>query len=830
MMLRLFRFFGVRAFGGFSKTITIDEKTTAGFVVWLNMPVEADIPVELEWLDITEQSQVEKVMISRQGHAMTSFQNRIVVSGGVIEGDQDEYLYAGDVYTCTPPEYTVELIQQNPEWDHRAYHTMIGYEEAIGGGKKKEWLYLLGGLAKNGACDDVWYSSNGISWELAFSSDPNQTMWSGRFWHTTSQYDGKIVLYGGVNRDAETGRLSFLSDVWTSSRPSEAAWTRLTSSLCASETSYVSAFLTSVSFVVSTDVVTNDCGNRYAWCGASSAPQCCVGVCEENYCADETHTAFDSDIQSFASHDAQGFLNLSATSSSCDQNETMWSHPRIFASIAMFRNSSEAIVVGGASRVLYGAKGFSANRQQFDGVNNEVWILRANTSTKPTTIDSREMYRIPWSPRIAASVTVFQNKLFVLGGSSDGTAIVGDFWCYGCETIPPVTTPEPDVTTMAPNPPRDEKSPNTVAVIAIVVSSLVASTVFLVVYCTPECRRWRRRMYARLRGNFDDDLREELLSGARVRSERTWILDSAVVTQGQAIGHGTSGTVYRGTFQGAPCAVKKLRIFSDEMRKTVFEEASMLSALRHPNIVHTFGVCVEDRGVLIVMELCETSLGKIIVNGDLKKWTPERRLRVALDVCCGMAFLHARNIVHRDLKPDNCIVGKDGKMKLCDFGVSRSQHGVRVGLRATGHAGSPLFMSPEALQGNEAAALDPKLDVYSFGIVCWMIATFDEPYREELVKLTPLKFMQAVCSGLRPEIRDDLSNDLISLLCECWHADAKMRPASFEEIGRRLSKMAFPVGKIHISLPPSCEGSFDATALEGISCDTPVTPRPEHCE
>ena len=88
----------------------------------------------------------------------------------------------------------------------------------------------------------------------------------------------------------------------------------------------------------------------------------------------------------------------------------------------------------------------------------------------------------------------------------------------------------------------------------------------------------------------DNELREELLQRAQSRAKDTWILQNDAVKLGQAIGFGSSGTVFKATYRGASCAVKKLRILSESMRKTVFEEASL--NLRHPNICYTFGICV----------------------------------------------------------------------------------------------------------------------------------------------------------------------------------------------------------------------------------------------
>ena len=287
------------------------------------------------------------------------------------------------------------------------------------------------------------------------------------------------------------------------------------------------------------------------------------------------------------------------------------------------------------------------------------------------------------------------DKVLLLGGTSNGMDSSQWLWCLGCDSSGEVTTTAPD--------PSDENHSSGVLTYVpwvIAVTALVFGICVVLIYSEVS------RHVAKLFSNEDNELREELLQRAHIRAKDTWILDNDAVKLGPAIGFGSSGTVFRGTYRGASCAVKKLRILSDAMRKTVFEEASL--NLRHPNICYTFGICVNGRSVRIVMELCRTSIGRMLIDEDIV--SIEMRFKMALDICRGMAFLHSCRIVHRDLKPDNCLVSHDGNVKICDFGVSRvdakrlrRKH--KNAMMTTGHAGSPLFMPPEALRGDAESAV-----------------------------------------------------------------------------------------------------------------------------
>ena len=79
----------------------------------------------------------------------------------------------------------------------------------------------------------------------------------------------------------------------------------------------------------------------------------------------------------------------------------------------------------------------------------------------------------------------------------------------------------------------------------------------------------------------------------------------------------------------------------------------MLSQLNHPNIVRFYGICVEEKHVYLVTELCSSSLANLIEGQSLDVSV---KARVSLQVAQGMAYIHSKGIYHRDLKPDNVLL------------------------------------------------------------------------------------------------------------------------------------------------------------------------------
>ncbi len=109
---------------------------------------------------------------------------------------------------------------------------------------------------------------------------------------------------------------------------------------------------------------------------------------------------------------------------------------------------------------------------------------------------------------------------------------------------------------------------------------------------------------------------------------------------------------------------------------------------------------------------------------DLSRYTRDRILTdgelvgVALQLCDGLARIHAGGIIHRDIKPANLMLTTMGVVKLADFGIA--QTGEALHMPTTGPIGTQLFMSPEQREGKP---VDGRSDIYSAGVTLYVMAT-----------------------------------------------------------------------------------------------------------
>ncbi|HEY7863712.1 MAG TPA: protein kinase, partial [Thermoanaerobaculia bacterium] len=137
------------------------------------------------------------------------------------------------------------------------------------------------------------------------------------------------------------------------------------------------------------------------------------------------------------------------------------------------------------------------------------------------------------------------------------------------------------------------------------------------------------------------------------------------------LGAGGMGEVYRARDSrlGRDVAIKVLpaEMSADRDRLARFEqEARAASALNHPGIVTIYDIGRADSVPYIAMELVSgKTLRELLTEGALP---PRRALAIAASAADALARAHEAGIVHRDLKPENVMVGRDGFVKILDFG------------------------------------------------------------------------------------------------------------------------------------------------------------------
>eukprot|EP00873_Tetraselmis_striata_P035802 jgi/Tetstr1/456066/TSEL_042836.t1 len=190
-------------------------------------------------------------------------------------------------------------------------------------------------------------------------------------------------------------------------------------------------------------------------------------------------------------------------------------------------------------------------------------------------------------------------------------------------------------------------------------------------------------------------------------------LDAALGGARQVLGSGGFGTVYRGTLDGAPVAIKLLDPEGLQGRKEYLAEAQTLARLRHRHLVNIYAAC-EER-LAVVMELMEGGTLEERLREGNAAWNV--RMRMLYEACVGLLFLHNSSpsaILHRDFKPSNILLSGSGMAKLADVGLAKAVPvgGTRISSHST-VVGSLGFIDPHYIQSAEYRAAS---DVYSVGV------------------------------------------------------------------------------------------------------------------
>lgn len=251
------------------------------------------------------------------------------------------------------------------------------------------------------------------------------------------------------------------------------------------------------------------------------------------------------------------------------------------------------------------------------------------------------------------------------------------------------------------------------------------------------------------------------------------------------IGSGGFSEVFKGTYGDQAVAVKRLLCkpgeAGDKAMRDFKAEVSLMTRLRHPNIVRFMGVVVEP--LCLVTEFCSNgNLFDLLHNNPISlSWL--LRLRMALEAAQGMHFLHNLTpcVIHRDLKSLNLLVDSDFHIKVSDFGLSRFK-ALTSTTYMTAQCGTFHWMAPEVVGGQRYTE---KADVYSFGINLWELLTRRVPYKG----MQPMQVGIAVYTrGVRPSIPRDTPPDYAALMAACWHANPAYRP-TFDKIIQALLSM-----------------------------------------
>lgn len=198
------------------------------------------------------------------------------------------------------------------------------------------------------------------------------------------------------------------------------------------------------------------------------------------------------------------------------------------------------------------------------------------------------------------------------------------------------------------------------------------------------------------------------------------------------------------------------------------QEATMLSRLKHPQIVQFLDLFVEDHRAYLVLERADGTTLKQLVETEGPQ-TESFTIDLAIQLCQILSYLHTQSppVIHRDFTPDNLILGKDEIVRLIDFSVAQ-----QLNSNITGSVvGKPNYLAPEQFRGKPTTVSD----IYSLGATMYYLLTGEDP---------------APISVARPkEKRNEISRGLDDIIARSTQLESDRRYNSADVLLEDLAQL-----------------------------------------
>ncbi|XP_065750492.1 proto-oncogene tyrosine-protein kinase receptor Ret isoform X5 [Phocoena phocoena] len=299
----------------------------------------------------------------------------------------------------------------------------------------------------------------------------------------------------------------------------------------------------------------------------------------------------------------------------------------------------------------------------------------------------------------------------------------------------------------------------------------------------------------------------------KIPEDPKWEFPRKNLVLGKTLGEGEFGKVVKATafrLKGkagyTTVAVKMLKenASASELRD-LLSEFNLLTQVSHPQVIKLYGACSQDGPLLLIVEYAKYGSLRGFLRESRKAGpgyvgsrdsrnssyldNPEERaltmgdlISFAWQISRGMQYLAEMKLVHRDLAARNVLVAEGRRMKISDFGLSRDVYEEDSYVKRSKGRIPVKWMAIESLFDH---IYTTQSDVWSFGVLLWEIVTLGgNPYPG----IPPERLFNLLKTGYRMERPDNCSEEMYSLMLQCWKEEPDKRPV-FADISKDLDKM-----------------------------------------
>ena len=244
------------------------------------------------------------------------------------------------------------------------------------------------------------------------------------------------------------------------------------------------------------------------------------------------------------------------------------------------------------------------------------------------------------------------------------------------------------------------------------------------------------------------------------------------------IGAGSMGTVYRGwdprlerqvALKCVPLETSALHAQRQELLELLRHEAVTIAKFSHPNIVAVYDMGDAEDTAFVAMELIDgVSMADYLDSHG--SFSAEKLIPVAIGIVKGLIAAHQNGVIHRDVKPSNVLLGRDGSIKVTDFGLAYVMSGARQD--STQLYGTPGYVPPEALADEPYTKAG---DLFGYGATLYQALAGRHPLAGDNLRETILNTLRGNVQPIQ-EVVASIPDRLAQLVMDLLSVDDQQRP------------------------------------------------------